>query len=363
MPSSVPTRLTALDAFRGATMAFMVLVNNPGNGHFTYAPLQHAEWDGWTPTDVVFPSFVWIVGVAITLALGKRLEQGASKTTLLANAAKRALIIFALGLLVYAVPTFDPHTFRILGVLQRIAICYFITVAIYLYYTDWRGQLAAALALMAAYWALMMYVPVPGFGSGQLDEAHNFAHYIDKIILGAHNYHNTKTWDPEGIVSTLPSIASMLLGVMAGHLLARKITLPEKIKQMAIFGVTLFASAYLLNTWMPINKKLWSDSFVLLMAGLDFLMLAAFLTVADVWGKKDIFKPFVIIGLNPITVYLVSEFADTLFNMLGCRTAIYGFFTQFLAPLNASLLYALLYVGLMYAVAYILYKRGIFLRA
>ena len=362
MPSSVPTRLTALDAFRGATMAFMVLVNNPGNGHFTYAPLQHAEWDGWTPTDVVFPSFVWIVGVAITLALGKRLEQGASKTTLLANAAKRALIIFALGLLVYAVPTFDPHTFRILGVLQRIAICYFITVAIYLY-TDWRGQLAAALALMAAYWALMMYVPVPGFGSGQLDEAHNFAHYIDKIILGAHNYHNTKTWDPEGIVSTLPSIVSMLLGVMAGHLLARKITLPEKIKQMGIFGVTLFASAYLLNTWMPINKKLWSDSFVLLMAGLDFLMLAAFLTVADVWGKKDIFKPFVIIGLNPITVYLVSEFADTLFNMLGCRTAIYGFFTQFLAPVNASLLYALLYVGLMYAVAYILYKRGIFLRA
>ena len=362
MPSSVPTRLTALDAFRGATMAFMVLVNNPGNGHFSYAPLKHAEWDGWTPTDVVFPSFVWIVGVAITLALGKRLEQGAGKSTLLANAAKRALIIFALGLLVYAVPTFDPQTFRILGVLQRIAICYFITVAIYLY-TDWRGQLAAIATLMAVYWALMMYAPVPGFGSGNLDEAHNFAHYIDKITLGGHNYHSTKTWDPEGIVSTLPSIAGMLLGVLAGHLLTRKITLPEKIKQMAILGIALFASAYALNQWMPINKKLWSDSFVLLMAGLDFLMLAAFLTVADVWGKKGIFKPFVIIGLNPITVYLVSEFADTLFNMLGWRTAIYECFAQFLAPMNASLLYALLYVGLMYAVAYILYKRGIFLRA
>ena len=362
MASSAPTRLTALDAFRGATMAFMVLVNNPGNGHFSYAPLKHAEWDGWTPTDVVFPSFVWIVGIAITLSLGKRLEQGITKSTLLANAAKRALIIFVLGLLVYAVPDFDPLTFRIPGVLQRIAICYFITVAIYLY-TDWRGQLAAAFALMAVYWALMMCAPVPGFGSGNLDQAHNFAHYIDNITLGAHNYHKTKTWDPEGVVSTLPSIASMLLGVMAGHLLSRKITLPEKIKQMAILGIALFASAYALDTWMPINKKLWSDSFVLLMAGLDFLILAAFILVADVWGKKDMFKPFVIIGLNPITIYLVSEFADTFLSMLGWRTAIYEFFAQFLAPVNASLLYALLYVGLMYAVAYLLYKRGIFLRA
>ena len=362
MASSAPTRLTALDAFRGATMAFMVLVNNPGNGHFSYAPLKHAEWDGWTPTDVVFPSFVWIVGIAITLSLGKRLEQGATKSTILANAAKRALIIFVLGLLVYAVPDFDPLTFRIPGVLQRIAICYFITVAIYLN-TDWRGQLAAAFALMAVYWALMMYAPVPGFGSGNLDQAHNFAHYIDNITLGAHNYHKTKTWDPEGVVSTLPSIASMLLGVMAGHLLSRKITLPEKIKQMAILGIALFASAYALDTWMPINKKLWSDSFVLLMAGLDFLILATFILVADVWGKKDMFKPFVIIGLNPITVYLVSEFADMLLSMLGLREAIYEFFAQFLAPANASLTYALLYVGLMYAVAYILYKRGIFLRA
>lgn len=356
-------RLTALDAFRGATMAFMVLVNNPGDGKYSYAPLQHADWDGWTPTDVVFPSFVWIVGVAITLAMGRKLEAGHTPGALLLQAAKRAAIIFALGLLVYAFPSFDPATFRILGVLQRIAICYFVSSAIYLY-APLRGQFAAIVGLLAAYWAMMSFAPVPGFGAGHLDVERNFAHYMDKIVLGAHNYANTKTWDPEGIISTLPAIASMLLGVMAGHILARKDALTAKIKYMTACGVALFALGYLFDlAGFPINKKLWSCAFVLVMAGLDFVLLSGFLWLADVQGYKKVFTPFVIIGMNAIAIYMASEFFDTFANMFGWRGALYSIFSQFASPVNASLLYALFNVLVMFAIAWFLHRRQIFIRA
>jgi predicted acyltransferase len=355
-------RLTSLDAFRGATMAFMVLVNNPGNGDATYAPLQHASWDGWTPTDVVFPSFVWIVGVALTLSLGKKLESGGAPADLLAQAAKRAAIIFLLGLSVYAFPHFDPATFRILGVLQRIAVCYLITAAIYLH-TSWRGQVATIVSLFAAYAALMFFGPVPGYGSGHLDVERNFAHYIDKTVLGAHNYAQTRTWDPEGIVSTLPAIASMLLGVMAGHILAWKSSLAEKVKYLLLCGVVLLAMGYLVDLSMPINKKLWSNSFTLVMAGLDFLLFAGFLWVADLKGYRKIFTPFVMIGMNAITVYMASEILDTMASMFEWKKALYMAFTGFLAPVDASLLYALLYVLLMFSIAWVLYRRRIFIRA
>ena len=210
-------RLVSLDAFRGATMAFMILVNNPGDGRHSYWPLQHAEWNGWTPTDVVFPSFLWIVGVAITLSLGRRLARGDSRSELLRQAVRRAAILFVLGVLVYAYPAFNLGTQRILGVLQRIAICYLAASAIYLF-TRVRGQIVWIVSLMAAYWLLMAFAPVPGYGAGRLDVEGNFAHYIDRIVLGSHNYRHTRTWDPEGIVSTLPAIATCLLGVLAGHI-------------------------------------------------------------------------------------------------------------------------------------------------
>src|ERR1700712_5328598 len=217
-PPKPAERLVALDAFRGATMAFMVLVNDAGDGRHVYAPLQHAEWNGWTPTDVVFPSFVWIVGVALTLSLGKRLAAGISRGALFTQALRRALILYLLGIAVYAAPAFNPSTQRLLGVLQRIAICYLAAVAIYLT-TKVRGQILWIIGLLASYWLLMAFVPVPGFGAGRLDIEGNFAHYIDRIVLGAHNYHSTKTWDPEGIVSTLPAIATALFGILCGQLL------------------------------------------------------------------------------------------------------------------------------------------------
>lgn len=355
-------RLTSLDAFRGATIALMVLVNDPGNGDHVYAPLQHADWHGWTPTDVVFPSFVWIVGVAITLSLGRKLAGCQSRAAILQQAFRRAAILFLLGLLVYAVPDFNLSTQRILGVLQRIAICYAITVPIYIA-TGLRGQIAWIIGLLTAYWALMTFVPVPGYGAGRLDVEGNFAHYIDRIVLGAHNYVQTKTWDPEGIVSTLPAIATMLLGVVAGHIVGWKRSLGERTRILLITGVALTAAGLVFDQWLPINKKLWTSSFTLFMAGLDFILFSLILWVADGMGHKRIFQPFVILGMNAIAIYLISEAGETILSHTGWKTWIFqNVFLPLATPVNASLLYALAYTFTNFLVAWALYRRKLFFR-
>jgi predicted acyltransferase len=347
-----PARLVSLDAFRGATMALMVLVNNPGNGRTTYAPLEHADWNGWTPTDVVFPSFLWTVGVAMTL----------SRPRSFAIAARRAAIIFVLGLLVYVYPGFSLSTQRIMGVLQRIAICYFIANAIYLT-TKIRGQIIWIVSLLVSYWLLMTLVPVPGYGPGRLDVEGNFAHYIDSIVLGTHNYHSTKTWDPEGIVSTLPAIATVLLGIMAGHILKLQRALSERTTWLFLAGNLLLAAGLICDIWMPINKKLWTPSFTLFMAGLDFVILAMFVWLIDGRGHERVVKPLVIMGMNAITVYLASEFLDEALGATGLHHWIYGhIFEPIASPFNASLLYGIAYVLLMYLIAYAMYRRKWFVR-
>jgi predicted acyltransferase len=355
-------RLVSLDAFRGATMALMVLVNDPGDGANTYGPLQHADWNGWTPTDVVFPSFLWIVGVAITLSLGQRLAAGVSRSRLFTQAAKRAAILFVLGLLIYVYPGFDLHTQRVLGVLQRIAICYLIAAAIYLT-TGVRGQIVWIVSLLAGYWLIMMLVPVPGYGAGDLSVEGNFAHYIDRIVIGSHNYHATKTWDPEGIVSTLPSIATVLLGIMAGHILRLKRTIAEKCTWLFLIGNLLIAAGLICNFWLPINKKLWTSSFALFMAGLDFVIFAMFLWLVDGLGYKRVVKPLVIMGMNAIAVYLAAEFLDEALGLTKLHGWIYEHvFVPIASPMNASLLYAIAYTLLIYLFAYALYRRKWFLR-
>lgn len=359
---AAPQRLVALDAFRGATMALMVLVNNPGDGEHVYAPLEHADWNGWTPTDVVFPSFMWIVGVAMTLAFAWRLATGATRARLFTQAFRRAVIIYVLGLLVYVYPGFSWSTQRFMGVLQRIAICYLIATAIYLT-TKIRGQILWIIGLMAVYWLAMAFIPVPGYGAGRLDVEGNLAHYVDKIVLGAHNYRHTKTWDPEGIVSTIPAIATVLLGIMAGHLLRLERTLGERIKWLLVTGVVLLAAGLVCNLWLPINKKLWTDSFVLFMAGLDFVIFGIFLWLVDVLGWTRAVKPLVIMGMNAIAVYLASEFLDEALNATHAHQWIFSkLFSWPASPYNASLLYAIAYVLLMYLIAYVMFRLRWFLR-
>lgn len=364
-------RLVSLDVFRGATMAFMILVNTPGDGAHAYWPLRHADWHGWTPTDVVFPSFVWIVGVALTLSLGRRLARGASRSVLFRQAARRAAILFVLGVLVYVYPAFDLSTQRILGVLQRIAICYLAASAIYLT-TRVRGQIAWAVGLLAAYWLMMAFVPVPGYGSGRLDVQGNFAHFVDRVVLGSHNYRSTRTWDPEGIVSTLPAIATCLLGVLAGQIVGLRRTLGERSVRLLGWGIVLVAAGLVCNIWLPINKKLWTDSFTLLMAGLDFVFLAALVWLVDGLGWRRAAKPLVIFGMNAIVIYLASEFLDEALGWIhwtgaagkiSLRAWIYTHtFAGLASPYNASLLYAVAYVLAMYLIAWALYRRNWFVR-
>jgi predicted acyltransferase len=366
----VSHRLVSLDAFRGITMMLMVLVND-GGGPGGYHALQHSPWNDWTLTDTVFPSFLWIVGVAITLSLGKRLNEGASRGRLTTQIFKRSVILYAFGLLIYAFPHFDLSTQRILGVLQRIAICYFICSIIYMT-TSVRGQLIWIGSLLAAYWMLMTLVPVPGYGPGHLDVAGNFAHYIDRIVLGRHNYASTGSWDPEGIVSTLPAIATTLFGMMAGHILRLRRTLAERTNWLFLTGSLLLAAGMICNTWLPINKHLWTDSFALFMAGLDFIVFAIFVWCVDGLGYKRVVKPFVIMGMNAIAIYMVSELLATVLSAVHVTSGdsiitlhhwIFGtIFAPLGSPANSSLLYALAYTLIMYVLAYGLYRKRWFLK-
>ena len=357
-------RLVSLDAFRGATIAFMILVNTPGDGRFVYTPLRHAEWHGWTPTDVVFPSFLWIVGVAMTLSMAAHAHP-------LGRILRRAAILFVLGVLVYVYPDFNLGTQRILGVLQRIAICYLVAALIYRS-SGIRGQLAWIAGLLTVYWLIMAFAPVPGYGSGRLDVEGNFAHYIDRIVLGSHNYRQTKTWDPEGIVSTLPAIATTLFGIMAGHLLRLKRTLAERATWLFLVGNLLIAAGLICDHWLPINKKLWTTSFSLFMAGLDFVIFAIFLWLVDGQGYRRAVKPLVIFGKNAIVAYLVSEGLDEIFGWVRWTSAggsislhewLYGHaFAPFFSPLNASMLFGIAYTLTIYFFAYLMYRRGWFVR-
>ena len=353
-------------------MALMVLVNNSGDGSHTYGPLNHSEWNGWTITDVVFPSFLWIVGVSMTLSLGGRLERGVAKSTLMLQALRRAAIIYALGLLVYLFPFFDFGTMRILGVLQRIGICYFLASAIYLWTPRVRAQIAWIVALLGVYWLLMAFVPVPGYGAGRLDVDGNLSHYLDWNVLGAHNYSGTKTWDPEGIVSTLPAIATALFGILAGHVLRLKRTLPERTTVLFLAGNALLALGLICDSWLPINKKLWTSSFALFMAGLVFVLLAFFVHFVDGRGYQRVAKPAVIMGMNAISIYMLSELLAIALGAIrwgqgADAISLQGWlyktcFAPLASPYNASILWAVAFTLVMYLAAYAMYRKQWFIR-
>jgi predicted acyltransferase len=355
-------RLHSLDAFRGATIALMVLVNTAGDGNHSYAPLKHSEWHGWTITDVVFPSFLWIVGVAMTFSLAKRQAEGVSRSRLFLQVLRRAAILYCLGLFLYGFPDFDLSTLRLLGVLQRIAICYALSAAIYLTLSV-RAQIVCILGLLTAYWMLMMLVPVPGYGAGHLDVERNLAHYVDRMVLGAHNYASTKTWDPEGIVSTLPAIATAIFGTLAGRILRLRRDLSERTTWLFFAGSALIAIGLVCDAWLPINKKLWTSSFALFMAGLDFTILAMFVWVMDRLGYRRWTRPFEILGMNAIAIYVASEMVEELLRMAHWRDPIYRtVFVPLGSPENASLAYAAAYTLVMYLIAYGMYRRGWFVR-
>jgi predicted acyltransferase len=362
-------RLQSLDIFRGATIASMTLVNNPGDWGHVYTPLEHAPWHGWTFTDTVFPFFLWIVGVALTLSTAKRVERGQDKRQLLWHGVRRAAILFAVGIGMGFVWRWNFSTVRIPGVLQRIAVCYLIALAIFLW-TSIRGQILWFAGLLAAYWVCMTLIPVPGYGPGRLDvPVGNFAQWIDSLALSGHMWASTKVWDPEGLVSTLPAIGTCLAGILAGHLLRARLSPAEKTAWFTVGGALAMGLAQVLTIWMPINKNLWTPSYTIFMAGLASLCFGVWYWLADVQGQGRWFAPLRVFGLNAIAVFIVSGELAIALGRIHVRPQLSlgeWLFQSVYAPVGepyiASLLWAVSFVAVTFGFAWGLYRKGWFLK-
>jgi len=366
-PSSQP-RLVSLDALRGLTVAGMVLVNNPGTWAAVYPPLRHAAWHGWTPTDMVFPFFVFIVGVAVPFALGPRLERS-EHAGALTRVVRRSAIIFALGIILQG-SAFDWATLRIPGVLQRIALCYLAAGFLFLL-TSWRTQALVTAGLLIGYWAVMTSVPVPGYGAGDLSPAGNLAAYLDRTILGPqHLWRVARVYDPEGILSTVPAVATALLGVLTGQWLRRQPTTGATAARLALAGVLCAAVGQIWGAWFPVNKSLWTSSYVMLMGGLALVTLAACYWLIEVRGYRRWAVPFVVFGVNALALYFLSTAVARVLVLIhvgpenaSLQSVLFNhLFAPWASPVNASLAYACVYVLVWLGLMWPLYHRRIVLR-
>jgi predicted acyltransferase len=364
------TRLASLDAFRGFTIAAMVLVNNPGDWGNLYGQLSHAKWHGWTFTDWIFPFFLFIGGMSMALSLGRLAEAGADKPRLLKKLAVRALIIFAIGLLLNLIPHFNFETVRIPGVLQRIALCTLLAAPIVVWFS-WRGQLAWIVALLAGYSVLMLWVPVPGIGAGVLEPGKDFGAYIDRMLLDGHLWVQSKTWDPEGLVSTLPAIASQLLGVLAGRYLLSGHDRTQQTVWLLLAGLLLLWLGSILDViLMPINKSLWTPSFTLFMAGWALLVFAAFYWLLDVNPHAAVreaaarwSKPFLIYGMNALFIFAFSGLVSKMLGYFKFSKALYAPIRDLpIGPVNTSLLYAVAFNAAMFCVAWFMWRKKWFVK-
>ena len=366
-PRAPGNRLLSLDVFRGMTLASMVLVNNPGSWEHVYPPLEHAEWNGWTFTDTVFPFFLWIVGVALTLSFARRVERGDGRLKLFLHVLRRSLLIFAIGLFLNGFPYFHLDRIRYLGVLQRIAICYLIAGSLFLLLKV-RGIAIAIVTLLAGYWLLMTLVPVPGCATGNLSVDCNLARYVDGLFLTGHMWSQTKVWDPEGIVSTIPAIATALFGVLTGYLLRMNQTPAEKTAWMFASGSILLFAGQLMNLSLPINKNLWTSTYSVFMAGLASIVFALCYWIIDVQQHQRWTRFFAIYGMNALAVFIFTGMIGRLLGIvkvdgIALETWIFNHaFAPLASPINASLLYAIANVLFYFLIVYGMYRRGWFLR-
>ena len=356
--SPVSERVSSVDAFRGLTMAGMVIVNNPGTWDAIYWPLEHAEWHGWTPTDLIFPFFVFLVGVSMTL----------SHQTLDARPARiveRGALIVCLGLTMAGFPFFNPHRWRVPGVLQRIGLCYVAAAFVYRRSRNLAALAAVVAVLLVGYWIVLT-------SFGDLTPDGNIGARIDRALMGGHLWR--PTWDPEGLLGTIPAIATALLGVIAGLWLKAPITRERKVAVLVITGVALVAAGEVWHAIFPINKQLWTSSYVLLTAGFSAMGLAVCMYTIEVLGARRWSHPFVVLGRNAITLFVVSGLLAKVLIMIpvpqadGSRASLQGFmfeygFAWIGPPKIASLGYAVAFLALMYWLCHVMYRRGVFLRA
>ncbi len=363
-------RLLSLDVFRGITIAGMLLVNNPGTWSHIFPPLKHAQWHGCTPTDLVFPFFLFIVGVSMSLSFSKRLERGDDHSKLMVHVLRRAVILFALGLIPSLIFKPDLSVLRIPGVLQRIALCY-LTASIIVIKFGLKGRAVSGIILLAAYWIIVKLIPVPGFGAGDLSYDGNICGYVDTLLLKGHIYR--ESFDPEGLISTLPAIVTTLLGVFTGDWIRKNTDRSKVTKGLIIGGIILAASGLFWSIWLPINKKLWTNSYVFYTGGLAMIFLSVCYWLIDIKNYKKWAFPFVVYGTNAITAFVMSgimarllytiRFNDSTGESQTLKTFIYkNAFQPLGSPEFSSMLFALSFVTLWFFLMLILYRKKIFIK-
>jgi predicted acyltransferase len=359
-----------LDVYRGAAVAGMILVNNPGSWAHVYWPLAHANWHGATPADLVFPTFLFIVGVSIVYSLSP--WKGSSRTDRIPyrRIVLRAAIIFVVGLLLAGFPSYDLATLRLTGVLQRIAICYLIAATLFVT-TDWPAQTVAVIVILVGYWALMMFATVPGCSPDGLSKECNFSEYVDRMILGS----RADAADPESLLGTFPAAATTICGVLAGHWLRANIGAVEKTVGLIAVGAGGILIGLAWDGWFPINKSLWTSSYVVFAAGAALVMLVFSFALSHAVVLP---VPFQILGANALAAFVLAELAARIMTAgrwwnlhhvdgrdgASLQTFIYErLLSPWAGPKAASALYGLIILTGVIAVMAILHRRRIYLRA
>jgi len=351
----------------------MVIVNTPGDWSHVYSPLLHADWHGWTPTDLIFPFFVFIVGVSIVLS-----NRSAGSVGVII---RRAALLYAIGLGLALYPAFNFATVRVMGVLPRLALCYLAAALLFRGVAArpdpvrLRGVLAGAGALLVGYWALLTFVPVPGGTAGDLSPSGNLGAWLDRTVIGeAHLWRQSKTWDPEGLLSTLPAIATALTGVAAGIVLRGSRRTVDKMLLLAGAGLVAVVAGLAWGTRFPINKNLWTSSYVLLSSGLASIALAACYWAVDGRSPGRAWcRPLIVLGTNALALFVLSGLMVKTLILVkgsapdGAPVSLYAWIYQHLfaplaSPKNASLLFAITALVLLYGILELLYRRRWFLR-
>jgi predicted acyltransferase len=374
----VTGRLLSLDFFRGFTIAAMILVNNMGDHHYAYKQLGHSEWHGCTFTDLVFPFFLYIVGVSIVFALAGK-KQEVTHSRIILAALRRSLVMVSLSFILFLIPKVltNPieaiQTLRIQGVLFRIAVVYFISVIIFLKFNI-RGQVILGIVCLILYWWMLNFIPVPGIGAPNLNAGTDITSWLDRVVFTTSHLLN-KTWDPQALLGTITACATAIFGMVAGWLLKNNtLTGNTRVAWLSILGIITVLAALLWNYSFPINKSLWTSSYVLYTGGLASICLAISYWIIDVQGYKWGVAPFVAFGRNAITVYFLSELLPRIMNLITFQTSGGGgatlrgwiyktlFVSTFSSPYHASLASGIFYVLVFLGLAWWMYGKNIIVK-
>ena len=367
-----------LDVFRGLAVAGMIIVDNPGSDDKAYCAIKHAEWNGWSPADFIFPSFLFLVGVSMVFSFSVRLRRGETRPQILWHAFKRSLILIAIGLFVNASPIIglDLHTWRFEGVTQRIALCYF-AAAILVLWSNRRGQLIALAACLLGYWAILRFLPVPGFGMpGRdipfMDPDKSIVAWLDRKLFMGHLYDQTR--DPEGTISTIGAIATTLIGVLTGWWLRSERSRGTIAIRMLLFGILGLLAGEVWNVWFPINKHLWTSSFVLFAGGFSLVFLAFLYWILEIKQWRGAWTmPILVLGMNAIAGFVADSFVygpGYSFTVKGANGTVLNWHDAAQArlqllgasPANASLAYSLAAVLFCWVLLWLLWRKKIFLK-